>query len=527
MPGFYCPRCDKRYLWRESLAGKIFDCDRCGASLRIPKDISTLSEGVEMVASYSDDDGPPDPFGPFQSTAFDPAEYDHLPTMQSWKKNSEDVWRSIKTPIAIILIVFPALMVLRWVKDELTRPHFVVPNENVDLAPAPTKLVANEEEAQKSDPPKQGKVTAPAHDIAEKSDSEKIDPLFELSNAVIVAPTVPAEELFNRREQQETFMISVHYRINRTERVIVARHYTLHLTFDGETQHLPFENMNREGLLQVKIKPLRVQIPAELKCWVEWKNPEQRGPEIRVSNVVSFNRTDSLPPVPPPPLDDPHALSVVIDRDSAPEPSTDEETIRKKMEEAIDEKELDGLIASLLTLDKWKVRAPLAQLAKMSPMPSKQQELNRVLQELFEKSDHAVRMEILRIWSTWGTEEVVPDIRLALEEGNDFMRIQALQTISQRRFASAVPAVIALARTGKYRTEIQETLTNLGSAAEESVWPLLEGSSVETVKLALRILRRIGTGKSLPRIQKLLNDSDPFVRIEAENCSKDIKQRTN
>jgi HEAT repeat protein len=160
-------------------------------------------------------------------------------------------------------------------------------------------------------------------------------------------------------------------------------------------------------------------------------------------------------------------------------------------------------------------------------MPSKQQELNRVLQELFEKSDHAVRMEILRIWSTWGTEEVVPDIRLALEEGNDFMRIQALQTISQRRFASAVPAVIALARTGKYRTEIQETLTNLGSAAEESVWPLLEGSSVETVKLALRILRRIGTGKSLPRIQKLLNDSDPFVRIEAENCSKDIKQRTN
>lgn len=479
-----------------------------------------------MVASYSDDDGPPDPFGPFQTSAFDPAEYDHLPTMQSWKKNSEDVWRSIKTPIVIILIVFPTLMVFRWVKDELTRPRFVVPNENVALSPAPKNVVANEQ-VQNSHPPKLGPVAPPARHIAETVDSEKIEPLFELSEAVIVAPTVLAEELFARREKQDSFMISVHYQINRTEKVIVARHYSLQLTFDGETQHLPFENMNREGLLQVKIKPLRDQVPAELKCWVEWKNPEQRGPEIRVSNVVSFTRTDALPPVPPPPLDDPHALSVVIDRDSAPEPSTDEETIRKKKEETIDEKELDGLIASLLTLDKWKVRAPLAQLAKMSPVSSKQQELNRVLRELFEKSDHAVRMEILRIWSTWGTEDVVPDIRLALEEGNDFMRLQALQTIGQRRFTSAVPAVIVLARTGKYRTEIQETLTNIGSSAEESVWPLLEGSSIETVKLSLRILRRIGTGKSLPKIQKLLNDSDPFVRVEAENCSKDIQRRTN
>jgi HEAT repeat protein len=153
--------------------------------------------------------------------------------------------------------------------------------------------------------------------------------------------------------------------------------------------------------------------------------------------------------------------------------------------------------------------------------------VNGVLRELFEKSDHAVRMEILRIWSTWGTEEVVPDIRRALEEGNDFMRLEALHTIGQRRFTSALPDVIVLARTGKYRTEIQETVTSFGSSAEEKVWPLLEGSSVETVKLALRILRRIGTEKSLPKIQKLLNDSDPFVRVEAENGTKDIQRRTN
>lgn len=478
-----------------------------------------------MVASYSDDDGPPDPFGPFQSSAFDPSEYDHLPTMQSWKKNSEDVWRSIKTPIIFILIIFPTLMVFRWVKDELTRPRFIVPNENIALAPEPKMAVANKQV--KKPNPLQKEIVSPVDSNAvEKSDPEQIEPLFELSGAVIVAPSERVEELFSDRKKNNGFMISVHYRISRTERVIVARHYLLHLTFDGEIQHLPFENMNREGLFQVKINPLREQIPADLKAWVEWKDPAGRGPEIRVSNVVSFGRTDVLPPVPPPPLDDPNAPSVVIDRDSN---QADEVPSKPKGDKkgAFNEKELDELIRTLPTLDKWKVRIPLTQLAKMSPVSSKQQEVNGVLRELFEKSDHAVRMEILRIWSTWGTEEVVPDIRRALEEGNDFMRLEALQTIGQRRFTSALPDVIVLARTGKYRTEIQETVTSFGSSAEEKVWPLLEGSSVETVKLALRILRRIGTEKSLPKIQKLLNDSDPFVRVEAENGTKDIQRRTN
>ena len=523
MPGFYCPRCDKRFIWSEEIKGNTFDCGNCGASIIVPEDVVSSTPDVEMVAPLSDDESSKDPMLRGLSPLFDPAEYSHLPTIKSWRKTSEATFLNIKTPLIIILIIIPTLHILRMIRDEINRP-----------IPVPARKEAPKVTAVSSPPTNQansrplGRLNLDPPLDADKEKKKATEPLFELSEGLFIRPAISGEESPTIKVAPADFDVSIRYKIRPSENVIVAQQYAINLSFDGESQHLPFENMNREGLMQATVHPLREKTPTEVKAWVEWKNPEKRGPEIRVSNVIALAPGEKLPDMPPPPLDDPNAPAVIIHRELAPDRAMIESSKKKKGEsdETLTNEEIDELIKSLPTLDKWKVRAPLDRLEKMPVVESKRAAVNLALKDLFSRSEHSIRMDIVKIWSTWGTDVVLPELRLALENENDFLRAEAVRMIGERQLASALGPMVDLARSGKNRVEIEDAFVKFGKSAEESVWPMLQGSSNDVVKLGLRILRRIGTEKSLPKIQPFRDDADPFVRVEADNTFRDIQRRT-
>ena len=192
--------------------------------------------------------------------------------------------------------------------------------------------------------------------------------------------------------------------IRPTDKVIMASQYLMRMAYDGESQLVRIENMNREGLFQTTIKPLTAKLPSEVSLG-GMENPkigDRRSvfpmwsrSSRATSSPISHLRRSTIPWL--------RRLSFIVNQ-----PRTIhfwKPNRRRKARKPSRHSRIRISTKSSLPCprqDKWKIRGPLDLLEKMLPIPEKQEEVNRTLRDLFKRSEHPIKMEYVRIWSIGG-----------------------------------------------------------------------------------------------------------------------------
>jgi hypothetical protein len=171
---------------------------------------------------------------------------------------------------------------------------------------------------------------------------------------------------------------------------------------------------------------------------------------------------------------------------------------------------LDEAIQQLQGADRGQ-RQAAAQWVQLQPVDAgRRTEVARALEPLLDDLDPAVRLAGMRALEVWGGAENVPAVVRLLEsdpggfEGEECRR-RATDTLVRLKDSRGAAAV---ARQWKYPLEGERTrraLEKLGPAAEPAVLPYLNNTDRNVQAEACKTLQAIGTRRSLPDLQALLD----------------------
>jgi hypothetical protein len=171
---------------------------------------------------------------------------------------------------------------------------------------------------------------------------------------------------------------------------------------------------------------------------------------------------------------------------------------------------LDEALAQLKDHEPGRRQSAASWIARHRVEARRRAETARALEPLLEDIHAGPRVAAMRALEKWGDTENVPALIRLLESDpggfeGDECRHRATDMIVRLKDARAAAAI---ARNFKHPFEREQTrraLEALGPPAEEAVWPYLKDQDWGVRVEACRTLRRIGTGRSLPRLQQTLD----------------------
>jgi prepilin-type processing-associated H-X9-DG protein len=136
------------------------------------------------------------------------------------------------------------------------------------------------------------------------------------------------------------------------------------------------------------------------------------------------------------------------------------------------------------------------------------QALERLLNDPFLKAN------ALQALKTWGSKENAPAVRALLPVGGrpgmGNNEKEAMEVLAQWGDKDSLPAIAGLLKNFFVRDDAKAALITFGADAEEAVEPLTSDSDGATAKLAIEILSKIGTEKSLVAVHKALYTNSRF-----------------
>jgi hypothetical protein len=189
---------------------------------------------------------------------------------------------------------------------------------------------------------------------------------------------------------------------------------------------------------------------------------------------------------------------------------------------------VDEALASLKTGDREARQTALSFIERQAPYTAQRGEVAAELEKCL--ADDELRRPALNALRTWSTEENVPGLLALLEKldadprRNIFELNHLLEALGNTGDTKRVAAPIAKELPqGFARATAMKVLTDLGSDAEEALWPYLGREDFITVKSACNVLAKIGTKKSIAELEKV--DSKSLARRDAETAIVWIKKR--
>jgi predicted Zn finger-like uncharacterized protein len=176
---------------------------------------------------------------------------------------------------------------------------------------------------------------------------------------------------------------------------------------------------------------------------------------------------------------------------------------------AADPADLDGALADLRGNDANRRIAAGRWLAREPVDNARRAELAKALEPLLDDRNSGVRVAGMRAMEVWAGPENVPAILRLLDSNptgfeGDECRKRAIDTLAKLKDARGAPAVARNFKQPFEREWTRRSLIALGPAAEDAVLPYLEDDDWGVRVEACHTLKQIGTRKSLPALQAVL-----------------------
>ncbi|MGH7137877.1 MAG: HEAT repeat domain-containing protein, partial [Pirellulales bacterium] len=147
-----------------------------------------------------------------------------------------------------------------------------------------------------------------------------------------------------------------------------------------------------------------------------------------------------------------------------------------------------------------------------------------LLQQLERSDDQAisVRDKIIEALPNWATaDQALPSLIALLAD--DRVADDAIKALGLFKDARAVEPLLKMAE--RYGFQVHDALKQIGQPAEPFLLAHLNDSSEKVQKVIIKALGDVGTEKSEPPLKKLARSSDFFIRSDAEDALRKLRQR--
>lgn len=188
--------------------------------------------------------------------------------------------------------------------------------------------------------------------------------------------------------------------------------------------------------------------------------------------------------------------------------------------------ELQKLMTDLRSADVGTRRSAAGRLGNVeldSPSP----DLLNLMASLATDADNSIRQSVASFLNTYGTKNEVPFLLKLLKDTDWTAHQTAIKALGRLRDERAIEALTDDIARGNSpgQQEASSALINIGSPAETAALQLFSERNTQTRHQACRILRQIGTTKSLESLQTLVGDPDQSLSQSAAEAIRAIKFR--
>lgn len=190
--------------------------------------------------------------------------------------------------------------------------------------------------------------------------------------------------------------------------------------------------------------------------------------------------------------------------------------------------EIDRLLAELDNPKPGAVGRAADQLARMTPTAAERDQVAQKLASRVENADIFSRGAVVRALTVWGTKNEIPVLINILNDSNannTFARYEVLRMIGKFQDARTLPAVMKCFKDFGTRNDATKALKDMGPMAEDEVLVCLNTNDANLRGASIRVLKEIGTVKSVPSLQAVIARRDPLNSALANDALITIAAR--
>lgn len=184
--------------------------------------------------------------------------------------------------------------------------------------------------------------------------------------------------------------------------------------------------------------------------------------------------------------------------------------------------ELRRTLIDLKSLNIARRTSAAAKLARAKPS-AENQEVAAALIVALHDSEWPIRADAVRALKEWGTDQAYEPILETLSDPQLSVRWAAVDTLTCWKTPQTATALTEHMAAGFDISETSRALRALGPTAEDAVDLLLNQSDRHVRSEACRILKDIGTRKSIPPLTAVAGSSDDLTAAAAEEALKAIQ----
>lgn len=203
-----------------------------------------------------------------------------------------------------------------------------------------------------------------------------------------------------------------------------------------------------------------------------------------------------------------------------------EEASQFEIPENIDA-DLKDILTDLATKNNLKRKAALKKLSQAKPK-QETPEVSQILIQLLNSKDITIVADTSEALVVWSTKADVPAMIEVLPEVNILGLENVSEAILKHKTPDGVKAVASLMKNPIKGHKISPKLIAYGSGAEEGVLDQLDPSNFVVLVGVLRVLKEIGTEKTLKKIEEITRTTDDAsFRLHTAATVKAIEARVN
>ncbi|KAA0131711.1 hypothetical protein FYZ48_26630 [Gimesia chilikensis] len=187
--------------------------------------------------------------------------------------------------------------------------------------------------------------------------------------------------------------------------------------------------------------------------------------------------------------------------------------------------ELTGILQDLSTTNLLQRKTALKKLSQAKPT-KKNPEVARILIGLLESKDITIVKDASEALVVWSTKENIPAMIQLLPEVNILGQENVMQAILQLQTDEGTEAVAGLLSDRSRAHQAGNQLIKYGSDAEDAVLEQLAPEDFLTTVNVMRVLKEIGTEKSLKKIDEVTRKTkNKNFRFQAASTVRAIEAR--
>lgn len=188
--------------------------------------------------------------------------------------------------------------------------------------------------------------------------------------------------------------------------------------------------------------------------------------------------------------------------------------LKKKHEEASKfeipeniEADLKNILSDLATDNVFKRKSALKRLSLAKPKKANP-EISSILIKIMKSGDLSVASDASKALVVWSTKADIPALIELLPQVNFLGSEAVMESILVHKTPEGIQAVALLLKEPGKSQNASKKLISYGSGAEDAVLAQLDPSNFSTLVHVLRVLKEIGTEKSLKKIDEISKSTD-------------------